>query len=262
MRAYSSLFVLALSTPALGASGTPDKPDTDSGFGVKFGYDRTVGRYGLKKDTVVTTSSATVTYETDDYSFDVLLPVLKESGPGRVITIAGRRPVVIVGPDQKTSGRGDATFGMTRYLLNEEDHGLDLDLGAIYKDGNASAYKGLGSGKADLSLQSAVGHSFGKFNATITGGYTFVGKEAELGLRNAFYGSFDATYHVLASFLSVGLTYSVGGSVVKGSPSSRDGQVNVTLKPTPRSHIEIYYLKGWSSQSPDRGAGISIGCDL
>ena len=67
---------------------------------------------------------------------------------------------MIVGPDQKVSGMGDLTGGITRYVLNEEDHHVDLDVGAIVKFATTSAGKGLGSGKYDYSLQTALGRSF------------------------------------------------------------------------------------------------------
>jgi hypothetical protein len=244
----------------LAAQGA-DHSDNEGGFTAKLSYERTVGKYGLLRDTTISTSSMDVTWENDDYGLDLLLPYLRRSGPGSVITIAGRRAVVTFDPNAKASGRGDVTIGLTRYLLNEEDHGFDLDLGAIYKLSTASAPRGLGSGKEDLSLQSAIGRSIGALTPTLTVGYTFVGKEAALGLQNAFYGSLDLSYKVFGA-LSVGVTYNAGGAIVNGSPDSRDATAYVTVKPLKGARVEVYYLKGWSAQSPDRGGGMNVSLDL
>ena len=157
--AFACAPVLALAAPAA------DK-DSDSALSVKAGYDFTAGRYGQRGDTTLSTVSASVSYDTDDYSFDVMLPYLREKGPGRVIFLPGRRPLVIIGPDRKASGPGDITVGATRYVLDEDTQGLDLDVGAIVKVGSASAKKGLGTGKQDLSVQ-ANGPRIIQFSARI-----------------------------------------------------------------------------------------------
>ena len=252
--AFACAPVLALAAPA------SDK-DSDSALSVKAGYDFTAGRYGQRGDTTLSTVSASVSYDTDDYSFDVMLPYLREKGPGRVIFLPGRRPLVIIGPDRKASGPGDITVGATRYVLDEDTQGLDLDVGAIVKVGSASAKKGLGTGKQDLSVQSALGKAFGGLEATLTAGYTLVGKAPGLELKNSFYGSLDASFRIAAP-LRVGATYSAGQTSAVGASGSRDGTAYVEFKPAKGLKVELYYLKGWSTQSPDRGGGLTVSCSL
>jgi hypothetical protein len=244
-----------------GAATSAEPPKDDSGFSAKFGYDRTSGRYGQSGDTVVSMSSLTVTYDASDYSFDVAAPYIQQRGPGRLIAIAGRRPTVIAGPDQKASGQGDITAGATRYLLTEEVHGVDLDLGAIVKIAAASSSKGLGSGKNDLALQSVVARSAGPFNVALTLGYTFIGKPPGQGFTNAYYGSVDGSYR-FNDAASVGVTYSDGGAVVSGLPASRDFTYYVNFKPSKGTSVELYALSGRSAQSPDRGLGITVALDF
>ena len=248
------------STAALAAQPT-DHADAESAINAKFGYDWTEGKYGQSKDSTASVGSLTLASDFTDYSVDFVLPYLRQTGPGRRIAIAGRRPVVVIGPDQKATGMGDVTGGITWYVLNEEDHQVDLDVEAIVKFATASAGKGLGSGKYDYSLQTALGRSFAGFVATLTGGYSFVGKPPNQGYRDAFYGSLDMSYN-LSKTSSAGITYSAGGTIVAGVPGTRDGQAYVSFKPAKGVKVEIYYLRGWSTQSPDRGAGISVGCDL
>ena len=116
------------------ASASPEKSE-DSALSVKLGYDHTVGKYGLQRDSEADTSSFSAVYDTDNYSFDLLVPYLKQTGPGRLQAIAGQRGrvVIVSGPALVATGIGDVTAGITRYLLNEEDHGVDFDLGANYK---------------------------------------------------------------------------------------------------------------------------------
>jgi hypothetical protein len=235
--------------------------DSDSAFNLKLGYDRSAGKYGQLRDTTLETSSITATYDAGDYSFDVAASYLKERGPGRVIFIPGRRPIVIVGPDREASGRGDVTAGITRYLLNEEEHHLDLDLGAIVKFATASASKGLGTGKNDVSVQAAFGKSLAALNATLTTGYTFVGKAEGLDLKNATYGSLDLSYKIAEPF-SAGATYSAGQTIARGTPGSRDLTAYLNFKLLKKIKVEVYLLKGYSSQSPDRGGGLTVACDL
>lgn len=263
----ASLAVLGLAAAfAANAADKPGKADKsddsdDSPVSAKFAYDWTAGKYGRLRNSYASIGSLTVSADFTDYSADIVVPYMHQSGPGRVIVIAGRRPVIIIGPDEKVTGLGDVTAGLTRYVLNQEDHGFDLDLEAIVKFGTASPQKGLGTGKEDYSLQAAVGREWHGLNATLTAGYTFVGKVEGQDYHNAFYGSFDLAYDV-SKGLTVGATYSDGASVIPGTPASRDVQLYLTYKPTKHISLEVYYLKGYTVQSPDRGAGISASLDL
>jgi outer membrane putative beta-barrel porin/alpha-amylase len=227
----------------------------------KLAYDWTSGKYGRLRNSYSSIGSVTVTADYGDWSADLVVPYVHQSGPGRLIVIPGRRPVVILGPDEKVSGIGDATAGLTRYLLNQEDHGVDVDVGVIVKFPTASADKGLGTGKYDYSAQLAVAREWRGLNVTLTGGYTVVGKVEGQDYHNAFYESLDVAYDVTKAF-SIGATYSNGASIIPGTPASRDAQLYLTYKTTKRTKIEVYYLKGYTIQSPDRGAGISASLDF
>ncbi len=241
-------------------SATADDSD-ELELSAKLAYDWTSGKYGRLRNSYASIGSVTVTADCGEYSADVVMPWVHQSGPGRLIAIPGRRPVIILGPDEKASGIGDITAGLTRYLLNQEDHGVDVDVGVIVKFPTASADKGLGTGKYDYSVQAAVAREWRGFNATLTVGYTFVGKVEDQDYHNAFYESLDIAYDFTKAW-SIGATYSNGASIIPGTPASRDAQFYLTYKPTKRTKIEIYYLKGYTIQSPDRGAGISASLDF
>jgi hypothetical protein len=240
-----------------GAAAGGDHPDTETGFSSKLSYDRTVGKYGRGRNTTIDITALTVGYDSDDYSFDVMLPYVRQRGPGRLIFIAGLQPTVVAGPMQNVSGAGDVTSSLTRYLLNEEEHGVDLDLGAIFKLATASASKNLGTGENDFAVQSTLGRSLGGFNTSLTLGYTYVGKPKGSKYQNAFYGTLDGSHRLNEDF-TAGATYSAGSSVVAGLVGSSDVTGYVDYKLNKRLKLEVYYLKGLTVQSPDRGAGISL----
>ena len=172
-----------------------------------------------------------------------------------------RRPVIIIGPARKASGQGDVTAGITRYVLDQDKQPIDLDVGAILKIGTASAAKGLGTGRQDISVQAAIGKTLAGMETTLMTGYTFIGKAAGLGLKNSFYASFDASYRIVPP-LRIGATYSAGQTSALGTAGSRDGTAYVEFKVAKRLKIEIYYLKGWSTESPDRAGGVTVAWDL
>ena len=246
---------------AASAAGS-DKGD-DNGISAKLGYDHTVGKYGMLRDSTADTTSFTASYDSENYSFDLLIPYLKQTGPGRLQVIAGQRGgvVVVSGPAQVARGIGDVTAGINRYLLNEEDHGIDFDVGANYKFATASETKMLGTGKNDLAIQFAAGRSLGDLNSTLTVGYTFVGKPAGLGYRNSWFTSFDSRYR-FTKMISLGATYSASGNVVNGVPGTRDITGYVNFKANKKVRFELYYLKGRTSQSPGKGSGITASFDF
>lgn len=230
-------------------------------FGAKFSYDRSEGNYGTNFRSSDITTSVSVSADLENYAFDLVLPYVAQTGPGRRIALAGRRAIVIIDRNVTSQGMGDITLGATRYLLNEESHGIDLDLGASYKIATASTSKGLGSGKDDLAVQFTLGRSVGNANFSFTGGYTLVGKPEGQDYRNSAFGSLDASYRIARPF-TVGVTLGYGGATVSGVPASRDVTVYLTHKLSKSSKVELYVLEGRSTQSPDRGAGITISADF
>ncbi len=253
--------VTAFPLYAAQAEASAEQEDSGVGLNVKLGYDRTSGKYDQSTSSTASTNSVTIAYDTDNYSLDFVVPYLQQSGPGRLVAIAGQRGILTIGPDQRASGLGDVTAGVTRYVLNEEDNGRDLDLGTVFKFHTASVSKGLGSGKSDFAIQTALGRSFGLLNTTFTIGYTFVGKPPDQGYRNAYYASLDGSYKINEG-VSVGITYAAGGSIIEGLPGTRDITANVNFKPVKKFRVNLYYSVGRSTQSPDRGAGITASRDF
>ncbi len=257
----STYFVLLIATFAATASHAAPPAESNWSVNAQLSYDRNEGKYGTNFKSHDTSTTLTVGIDADDYAFDLVLPYVAQTGPGRRIALAGRRFVVLVEPDRTAQGIGDITFGVTRYLLGEESHGFDLDLGATVKFGTASVSKGLGTGKNDIALQASLGRSAGPLGFTLTGGYTFVGKPEGQELRNSAFATFDANWRIAKS-VSAGVTYSYGAPSSTGSASSRDVTYYLSYKFTRQSKLELSVIDGRSPQSPDRGFGVTMSAEF
>lgn len=259
---FAGVIAAVLLFPAAGYGAPTERPEGGSGVTAKLSYDDSTGTYGLARQTDISVTSLAVSYETVNYSFDVILPYVQQKGPGRAVLLPGRGLVVVPGSGSGTSsGTGDVTTGVTRFLLNQEDAGVDLDLSGIIKWNTAPASKGLGTGKKDFSLQAAIARSLGKFDFTLTGGYTFVGKVQGQGYQNAWYGSFDTSYHV-NDFVTAGVTYSDGATIVNGLSGTSDITAYADFKLSKQLKLQVYGLKGRTTQSPQHGIGGSIAYDF
>ena len=222
---------------------------------IKASYELASGKYGTAVNSVSRTSSITASWYRDTYSVDVDVPYLTQSGPSRRIVIGAGRQIVI-NPAESAAGLGDVTLGYTRYLLNQEDRGIDFDMDATLKLPTASASKGLGSGKADLSLQGTAAHVWGRFSASTALGYTWVGKPADLGYHNVFFGSIDASVKV-NDLTRVGATYSASQSITAGTAGTRDLMLYAEWKLSKKIRAEVFLSKGYSTQSADHAVGAS-----
>lgn len=254
--ARALLLVLALGSSAASAAG-----DGGWDFGAKLSYDRAEGTYGTQAKSRDASTTLLLSADSENYAFDLSLPYVAQTGPGRRIVLAGRRAVVIVENGRTAMGMGDVTLGATRYLLNEEKHGVDLDMGLSYKFGTASESKGLGTGKNDVAVQASLARSVGAATFSVTAGYTFVGKPEGQDLRNSAFASVDASVR-LARGLNAGVTFGYGAPSVSGAPSSRDVTYYINYRLSKNHKLEVYVLDGHSTQSPDRGAGATFSVDF
>lgn len=244
---------------AAGMSANAD--ETEWNWSAKIGYDRNEGKYGTPLTSHDISTRLTLGLDSEKYGFDLVLPYVAQTGPGRRIVLAGRRLVVLVEPGRTAMGMGDVTLGATRYWLSEETSGFDLDVGGTIKFGTASTSKGLGTGKTDYALQASIGKSIGPVSFSTMAGYTFVGKEADQGYKNSAFATFDAYWKWSSSF-GVGASYSYGGPSSDGSASSRDVTMYASYRFTKAHRLELSYTEGHSIQSPDRGMSATFSCNF
>lgn len=241
---------LALAGAAYGAdadvSAVPD---------VKINYEVASGKYGTNANSTSRTLDLSASWYRDSYSFGVDVPQLWQSGPARRVAIGSGKQVVVQ-PGSSASGVGDVTLDYTRYVLNQEESGVDLDLGGAVKLPTASASERLGTGKTDVSLQATLARSWGPLSAGGTLGYTFVGRPEGSNYRDVAFGSADASVRFDRS-LRLGATYSIEQSITPGLFGPRDLTVYAEWKPNKRWRAEVYFSKGYSTQSADRAVGIS-----
>ena len=256
---HSLRFVFAALALAAGVASAAETAPWK--LGAKLSFDRNEGRYGQADLSRDKSTTLTLGLDTEQYAFDLLLPYVVQTGPGRRIVLGGRRAVVLIEPDRTSQGKGDVTLGVTRYLFNEESHGIDLDLGATYKFATASATKGLGSGKDDISVQVALGKSVGPLALNMTGGYTVVGKPDGQDYRNSGFASVDASVRPWRP-LTLGVTLSYGGASAAGVATTREVTLYAAYSFDKQTRLELHALEGHSTQSPDRGWGATFSKDF
>lgn len=246
----AAVAALALAGAAYGAdadvSAVPD---------LKMNYEVASGKYGTNASSTSRTLDLSASWYRDSYSVGIVVPQLWQSGPARRVAIGSSKHVVLQ-PGSSASGIGDVTVDYTRYVLSQEDSGVDLDLGGTVKLPTASASEGLGTGKTDVSLQATLVRSWGPLSAGATVGYTFVGKPQGSNYRDITFGSADASVRLDGS-LRLGATYSAEQSITPGLAGPRDLTVYAEWKPSKRWRAEVYFSKGHSTQSADRAIGIS-----
>ncbi len=236
----------------------------DNELSVDISYDTSSGIYGSPNFSSERSWTSTISYDTDNYSFSLALPYVYMSGP---VGVTRRRSGKLVTETDivNASGYGDIEVSVTRYVLDEEDAGMDLAIKGTVKLPTASQSKGLGTGVTDSFVELDFGKTFGNFTATATFGYSFLGNagivrvqgvQQNLTFKNVFSASLDGALRLNDSFM-VGVTRSGQDASSIGMPDSKDIKVYLGYKANKSVKIRAYALKGLSDASPDNGFGMS-----
>ncbi|MDP8218202.1 MAG: transporter [Candidatus Theseobacter exili] len=144
---------------------------------------------------------------------------------------------------ENESGFGDVFIGTKYMLLNEIDQPVDLSLAATVKLPTADEDKGLGTGKADVTLRAAVAKTFGQILGVAGVGYTFVGEPDNVDWDNQILWGVEAAYLVNDEFhLNLGFT----GRTARSSNSDDLAWVTVGGR--------YIFLESWQV-----GTGVSFG---
>lgn len=250
--------IFAAPIAALALSATPALA-ADS-LRLTGGADYSSGLYGATEKTQMLVAPFSARYSTGPLRLSATLPYLRIKGPGVVVGGVSGGPVVVDpnNPQPVTTRRGfgDASVGATYGLLNEDDNGFDLDLGAKVKLPTGSKAKGLSTGKADLGLNAEVSKSFGSLAPFVSVGYRMPGKVDGLGLRNSLNGSVgtSATFGKLVAIASY--DYAARASDTTGASHSLFGALAIPAGD--RFTITGYGSVGLSQAAPDAGAGLLL----
>ena len=225
---------------------------------VGVGADYSSGKYGGAEKTQIFYLAVTGKYEHGPWIFRLTVPYVRITGPGNVVGAgadrvtlpdAGARP-----PRRTVSGLGDIVTAGFYNVMDERRSPFGLDVGAKMKLGTGDEAKGLGTGKNDLSLQADFFKVIGAAAAFATLGHRWYGSPAGVKLRDVYYGSVGISYRI-SSPTSIGLAYDFRPriSATGGTVSEVSGFVSHRLSQDWK--IQFYALTGFSTGSPDFGAG-------
>jgi hypothetical protein len=228
------------------------------------GAEYTTGTYGGSQSTDILYVPFITKYETGPWTLRATVPWIRISGPGNVVG-AGADRVVLPGataPRRTESGLGDIVlsgfytlFGDTSLLADRTNAPIGLDIGAKVKLGTADENKGLGTGKNDYSLQADAYKTFGQFTAFGTLGYRWYGDPAGVDLKNVFYGSAGGTWR-FSRDTSAGIAYDYRPKISPNGGTISEATAFLTQRLSRDVKLQLYGIMGFSTGSPDYGAGL------
>jgi hypothetical protein len=243
------IFVLA-HCAAFGAEGV---------LTTSVGADFSSGDYGKRETTEAFALQLAAKYETGRWTYRFSVPWLRISGPSNVIG-AGADGVVLpgeVGDRRRVSGLGDVVAGAA-YTFGGTGSAYAVDVGAKVKLPTADEAKGLGTGKADVSVQADFFRRIGALTPFATLGYRRYGDPAAFELENAVFGALGLAY-AESPESTVGAAYDFREAIVAGGARAGELSLFLSQRLKPNWKLQVYLVKGLAEASPDAGVGAVLG---
>lgn len=231
-----------------------------AGSGVMaLGGDASKGSYGNPISTYVYSQVLSVRYEEGRQTFRFDLPYLQVNGPASLVLDA-EGSVVTTGADtrrRRIEGMGDAVLGFSQYVWESEDRQWWLDLGGKLKLPTASHRNGLGTGKADISLQAELYRQFGHWGVFSGVAHKWVGRPSGSDYRNASSALFGLSAPI-GGLHSLGAVFDYRQSAWVGLPAQRELTLFLNYHLAPKLQLQSYIYGGASRTSPDLGGGLVL----
>ena len=236
----------------------------ESVFTLGAGAEYTTGTYGSSQSTDILYVPFIAKYETGPWILRATVPWIRITGPGNVVGAGADRVVLseASAPRRTASGLGDivlsgfyTVLGETGLLADRSAAPIGLDLGAKVKLGTADETEGLGTGKNDYSLQADAYKTFGAWTAFGSLGYRWYGDPAGVDLKNVFYGSLGTTYR-FSRDASAGVAYDYRPKISPNGGTISEATLFATLRVSRDVKLQPYAILGFSTGSPDYGAGL------
>jgi hypothetical protein len=267
--------LLLMGAPAVHATTAPDATAPDGKVSLAAGADYSSGKYGTNTTTDIWSVPLTASYETDRWTFKLVVPYFNIRGATDVIPGIGKvkngnphgrgrghggsvpttpTTTATIG---SASGLGDITASAGYELFSSTDHSFGLDLTGKVKFGTADANQGLGTGKNDYGLSLDAYKVFGDWTTFGGVGWVNYGSSQYIQLKNGFNANIGANYKLNQSN-SIGSYYYYREKIATaGAPQSElTGYWNHDFND--RLRLQAYVLGGFSNGSPDYGAGGSL----
>lgn len=250
-----------ISTVFLAGAHSALAQDEWSELSVSTGFEYTSGDYGGLIDTDILYVPFTVKFETSKFQLRATAPWLRIEGPGSVV--GGPDGGVVIGPggggQTSESGFGDIIVAATYNLYpSSSDSPMPyLELTGKVKIPTADENDGLGTGKADFTVQLDAFKAFGAFTPFATVGYRFRGNPELFDVNDSFLFSAGGTTK-LSEQMSVGASYDFREASTDFSDNVSEISPFVVFKPNDDWSINAYGVFGLSDGSPDHGGGLQL----
>jgi hypothetical protein len=271
--------LLLLGVPAAHAATTDS-----SQFSLSAGADYSSGKYGTATTTDIWSVPVTAAYQTDRWTFKLVVPYINITGASDVIPGIGKvkngNPLCrgvgrLVGglvhacgggastgaaattTSGSASGLGDITASAGYELFASADHTFGLDLTGKVKFGTADTDKGLGTGQNDYGLSLDTYKVSGAWTAFGGAGWMKYGSSQYIQLKNGFNANIGADYK-LSPGNSVGAYYYYREKIAVSGAAQSELTAYWNHKFNDSLRLQGYVLGGTTDGSPDWGAGASM----
>ncbi|GAA0887442.1 transporter [Rhodanobacter soli] len=249
---------------------------TDNGrFSLSAGADYSSGKYGTDTTTDIWSVPVAAAYQTDRWTFKLIVPYINISGAGNVIPGVGKvnngnpkgrgrgkggggtPPAPGTTTSGSASGLGDVTASAGYELFGSADRTFGLDLTGKVKFGTADENKGLGTGKNDYGLSLDTYKVMGAWTAFGGVGWMKYGSSQYIKLKNGFNANIGADYK-LNSSNNIGAYYYYRERIADTGAAQSEIAGYWNHKFNDSLRVQAYALAGFADGSPDYGVGASL----
>ena len=244
---------------------------SDSGrFSLSAGADYSSGKYGTDTTTDIWSVPVTAAYQTDRWTFKLVVPYINISGAGNVIPGVGKvkngNPKgrgrgngggTTTTSSGSASGLGDITASAGYELFGSADRTFGLDLTGKVKFGTADENKGLGTGKNDYGLSLDTYKVSGDWTAFGGVGWMKYGSSQYIKLKNGFNANIGADYKLGPSD-NIGAYYYYRERIADTGAAQSEIAGYWNHKFNESLRVQAYALAGLADGSPDYGVGASL----
>ncbi len=166
------------------------------------------GDFGFDFDTQISYLPIRYEFNSGNWGFQLLAPMLEVDGPGSVLVNLGGVNRVFAGMEpRKESGLGDVVGSIVYRTNQATPNSPFVDFRVDIKFPTADDAKGLGSGEADLNIQVDLSQYLGQWLLFGSAGYSFRGDSALFpDLTDGAYAQLGAAFPVNES-ISAGFIY-------------------------------------------------------
>lgn len=240
----------------------PFSAKADNAVSLSIGSEFTSGKYGAAASTDIWFYPVTVNYQQDKRSFSLIVPYMQMTGPSNIVGAIGNQPMVkMVGVKnislRTSTGLGDIVFAATQNIYTNQQNGWMIDLAGNIKFGTADAAKGLGTGENDYSVQGDFTKNFEHADMFGTLGWRKMGNPVGINFRNPWFASVGGGY-VVSQTTRIGIAYDFRQRVIDGTSNFAELLAFINYSVSNQARIQMYLLKGYTNNSPDRGIGATL----